>query len=79
MEIIKKRLSIRAYKDGPLSKEIVSSILEAAKYAPTARNLQQLEYKVITSQALITRLSEGIAAELFLSCPSPDNHHRPEG
>jgi nitroreductase len=60
MEIIKKRKSIRAYKEKPLPKDVISAILEAGKHAPTARNLQQLEYKVITNKALITRLSDGI-------------------
>jgi nitroreductase len=62
MDIIKKRKSIRVYKDKPLLKNVIKSILEAAKYAPTARNMQELEYKVITSKTLMTQLSEGIAA-----------------
>ena len=64
MEIIKKRMSIRAYKDKPLPGDVIDNILEAARHAPSARNLQQLEYKVITNKALITRLSEGITAAL---------------
>jgi nitroreductase len=64
MDIIKKRISTRAYKDQPLSGEVIHSILEAARYAPTARNLQQLEYKVITNKDLIKKLSDGIAAVL---------------
>jgi nitroreductase len=64
MEIIKARRSIRVYEDKALPKDVVKSILEAAKYAPTARNLQELEYKVITSKTLINKLSEGIAAAL---------------
>ncbi|OGO00930.1 MAG: hypothetical protein A2Y58_02170 [Chloroflexi bacterium RBG_13_51_52] len=64
MEIIKARKSIRAYQDKPLPKKVVKDILEAAKYAPTARNLQQLEYKVITNKDLINKLSAGIAAAL---------------
>jgi nitroreductase len=64
MEIIKKRKSIRKYKDKPLPKDVVNSILEAARYAPTARNLQELEYKVITNKALIKQLSEGISNAL---------------
>ncbi|OGO18930.1 MAG: hypothetical protein A2Z15_04095 [Chloroflexi bacterium RBG_16_50_11] len=64
MEIIKARRSIRAYQDKPLSKSVVKDILEAAKYAPTARNMQELEYKVITSKTLISKLVEGIAAAL---------------
>lgn len=62
MEIIKARKSIRAYQDKALPKDVVKAILEAAKHAPTARNAQELEYKVITSQTLMTKLSEGIAA-----------------
>jgi len=62
MDIIKKRKSIRVYKDKPLPKDVISSILEAAKYAPTARNMQELEYKVITNKALMKKLSGGIMA-----------------
>lgn len=61
IEIIKARKSIRAYKDKPLPQDIVDGILEAGRHAPTARNLQQLEYKVITNSALISKLSDGIA------------------
>jgi nitroreductase len=61
-EIIKKRVSVRAYQDKPLPRETVNVILEAARYAPSARNLQPLEYKVITNQGLIARLSESIDA-----------------
>jgi len=64
MEIIKARKSIRAYQDKPLPKKVVKDILEAAKYAPTARNMQELEYKVITSKTLINKLTVGMAAVL---------------
>ena len=62
MEIIKARKSIRAYQDKPLPKKVIKDILEAAKFAPTARNMQELEYKVITSKTLISKLTEGLAA-----------------
>jgi nitroreductase len=62
LDIIKKRASIRSYQDKPLPKETVDAILEAARYAPSARDLQELEYRVITSRGLIARLSEAIAA-----------------
>jgi nitroreductase len=61
MEIIKKRRSVRAYQDKKLPKKIVGNILEAARHAPTARNQQELEYKVITNKALIQKLSDGIS------------------
>ncbi len=62
MDIIKKRRSIRVYKDKALPKKVIGSILEAAKYAPTARNAQELEYKVISNKALMAKLSDGILA-----------------
>ncbi|MGD0794892.1 MAG: nitroreductase family protein [Dehalococcoidales bacterium] len=61
MEIIKKRRSVRAYKDKPLPKSIVADIMDAARYAPSARNLMPLEYKVITNKTLIKKLSDGIS------------------
>lgn len=61
MEIIKKRRSVRAYQDKPLPKKTIGAILDAARYAPSARNLQPLEYKVITNKSLIKKLSDGIS------------------
>jgi nitroreductase len=61
LDIIKARKSIRAYQDKPLPKDIVDSIMEAAKHAPTARNMQELEYKVVTGKTLIEKIQAGIA------------------
>jgi len=81
MEIIKARKSIRAYKDTPLPQDIVDSILEAGMNAPTARNLQQLEYKVITNKTLISKLSDGIAKAMQnapnMPPPPPGTPQRP--
>jgi nitroreductase len=64
MEVIIKRRSVRAYQDKPLPKQVIAEILEAARYAPSARNLQPLEYKVITNKALIKKLSDGISESM---------------
>ncbi|MCX7912698.1 MAG: nitroreductase family protein [Dehalococcoidales bacterium] len=61
MDIIRRRKSIRRYQNRPLTKDMVNSILEAARHAPSARNLQPLEYKVITNRELMLKLSDGIA------------------
>jgi nitroreductase len=62
LEIIKKRVSVRAYQNKALPGKTIEAILEAARYAPSARNLQPLEYLVITNKGLIARLSDGIEA-----------------
>ncbi len=64
LDLMKKRMSIRAYRNKALTEDMIKSILEAAQHAPTARNLQQLEYRVITNQDLIRRVSDSIAATL---------------
>jgi nitroreductase len=63
-DAIKARRSVRAYQEKPLAKGMVLDILEAARYAPTARNAQELEYKVISNRALMQRISDGITAAI---------------
>jgi nitroreductase len=64
MDIIKKRKSIRAYQDKPLARDLVDSILEAARHAPTARNLQELEYRVVTGKSVMEKLTGGMAVAI---------------
>lgn len=77
MDIIKKRRSIRVYKNKPLPKDTIDSILEAARYAPSARNLQQLEYKVITNKNLIKKISDRIIAIIKKESPPVQMRDRP--
>jgi nitroreductase len=76
MDVIKKRMSIRAYQDQGLPAELLESLLEAAQNAPTARNAQELEYKVITNKTLSQKISDHIRAILQKEMPFPD---RPPG
>jgi nitroreductase len=71
MDIIKARKSIRAYKDKTVPKNIINDILEAAKHAPTARNMQELEYKVVIGKALINKISEGMTKAMMQSGMPP--------
>ena len=47
-EAIRNRYSCRAYQDKPVEKEKIDSILEAARLAPSAKNLQDWRFVVIT-------------------------------
>jgi nitroreductase len=64
LDIIKKRMSIRAYQDKPIPEEVLISLLEAARQAPTARNLQQLEYRVVINKNLSQKMSDRIGSML---------------
>lgn len=50
--------SIRSYKSDPIDKEILMDIVDAARMAPTARNIQPWEFVVVTDKSILQELSE---------------------
>ena len=55
---IKGRRSVRAYKDEPVSKEQLESILEAGTWAPTAMYREPLKFVIIEDKKLINYISD---------------------
>jgi nitroreductase len=49
-EAIKKRYSCRAYQDKPVEKDKLDKIFEAARQAPSAKNLQDWRFVVVTDK-----------------------------
>jgi len=47
LELAKKRYSVRAYKPDPVEDDILQNVLEAARLAPTACNIQPFQFIVI--------------------------------
>ncbi|MDO4442800.1 MAG: nitroreductase family protein, partial [Slackia sp.] len=47
---MKFRRSIRSFKDGPLGEDMLHALIEAGRYAPTARNTQGTEFLVIQNE-----------------------------
>lgn len=56
LEIIKGRRSIRRYKTDPIPEERIASLLEAAMYAPSARNGQPWHFVVCDDRGVIDAL-----------------------
>lgn len=50
--VIESRTSIRAYTEKPVSPELIAHILETAKRAPSASNMQPWKVYVVTGKAL---------------------------
>ena len=50
-DAIKGRRSIRTYKNDEVKEELVREIIEAATYAPSAKNGQQWRFTVITGES----------------------------
>ena len=59
MEIAKKRYSVRSYKDKKVEEEKLQKILEAARVAPTAANLQPVRLIAVRSSEGLAKIGEG--------------------
>ncbi|MDR1543758.1 MAG: nitroreductase [Prevotellaceae bacterium] len=62
LESILNRRSIRAYTAEPVSDGALDTIINAAINAPSARNLQPWQVRVIKNSALIAAIEEGVIA-----------------
>lgn len=58
LEAIRKRYSCRAYQDRNIEREKLDTILEAARLAPSARNLQDWRFVVATEDETKRRVAE---------------------
>ena len=50
LELAKKRYSVRAYKPDPVEDDKLQNVLEAARLAPTACNIQPFQFIVINTK-----------------------------
>jgi len=60
LELIKARKSSRGLFDEnrPIDRDVLQNILEAARWAPTAHNMQNFEIVVVDDKSALTKLSE---------------------
>jgi nitroreductase len=72
-EAIRQRKSIRGFKPDPVSKEILTKILESACRAPSAMNTQPWEFAVLTGEVL-DRLRVAIVDRLKQKEPRRPEH-----
>lgn len=63
LELAKRRCSVRSYKNQPVEQEKLDYILEAARVAPTAANLQPVRLLVVQDSDKLAQL--GSAANLY--------------
>lgn len=57
-QVIKKRYSCKKFSDRQVEKEKLTSILEAGRLAPTAKNLQEQHVYVVQSAELLAKIDE---------------------
>lgn len=73
MGAIKSRRSIRNFEDRPVSESAISTILEAATYAPTAVNMQPWKFTLIANKNKMKKLSDLAKPALISVLPDGGN------
>ncbi len=82
VDAIRMRKSVRSYSGKPVEDEKVSSILEAARLAPSASNRQEWRFVIVRDADARKRLAEaakgqtfvGEAPVLVVACAETDGH-----
>ncbi len=69
LELAKKRYSVRAYKPVPVEDEKLQQVLEAARLAPTACNLQPFQFIVIHTKGKEAELRHIYSDSWFVEAP----------
>ena len=65
-QAIRNRYSCRNYQDKPLEQEKLRTILEAARQAPSAKNLQDWRFVVVTDPLTKKKLAAAANSQTFL-------------
>ena len=68
-DVIRRRYSVRAYKADPVSDEDLDGVLEAARLAPTACNLQAFRLVVIHTAGREAELKRVYASDWLTQAP----------
>jgi len=66
-EVIEKRRSIRSYKPTPIPNEHLKKILEAARLAPSGKNLQPWRFIIVRNPERKRMLAEAAMNQMFIA------------
>ena len=66
MDAIRARYSCRAYLDNPIEKDKLDKVMEAARLAPSAKNLQDWRFVVVTDQQTRKKIAAAANNQTFL-------------
>ncbi len=87
LDIIRKRRSVRVYKNDPIPEESFLRVLEAARLAPSGKNLQPWKFVVVQDSKLKKKLAKASNKQKFIAdapliivaCGFPDDCYRSMG
>ena len=58
--LLKSRRSIRVYRKKPVSRDIITKLIDIARYAPTAKNSQNIEWLVIDNRDKLNKIKKAV-------------------
>ena len=67
LEVIRKRRSVRRYKEEPIQEDKLIRVLEAARWAPSGKNLQPWKFILVREKALKEKLATAAAGQYFMA------------
>jgi nitroreductase len=87
LEVIRQRRSVRAYKKDPIPEETLIRVLEAARLAPSGKNLQPWKFVIVQHSVLKKKLAKASNDQDFIAdaplivvaCGFPDECYRAMG
>jgi nitroreductase len=87
LDVIRERRSVRVYKSDPIPEESILRVLEAARLAPSGKNLQPWKFVVVQDVELKKRLAKASNQQDFIAdapliivaCGFPDECYRTMG
>lgn len=65
-EAIKNRRSVRAYTSKDVSEEDIEKLIDAARFAPSAGNIQPWEFVIVRDAKIKRRLAEAALNQTFI-------------
>lgn len=67
MDAIRQRFSVRSFKDYEIEEEKLERVMEAARLAPSARNLQEWRFVVVQDPDMREALAEAANGQQFVA------------
>jgi len=67
MEVIRKRRTVRVYRERPIPDSFIEKVIEAARWGPTGANTQPFEFVVVKDKRIKKKISDIFSGNSMLS------------
>ncbi|MFO8063480.1 MAG: nitroreductase family protein [Spirochaetota bacterium] len=82
-EAVRTRRSVRRFSETPVAQDVLERVLEAARLAPSAKNLQEWRFVVVREERTRRQLAQAASGQRFvgdapvvIACCAETNHRR---